>query len=320
MRVGFIGLGAMGTPMAVNVQQAGYELTIHDVRREQGRNLEEAGAVWAASPAETAERSDVVLLSLPGPVQVESVVLGENGVFADLAAGGACIDTSTNSPALMRRIAEEGASRGIQVLDAPISGGIWGARDASLTVFAGGEEATFKKYRPLLQCLGKTVVHMGPLGSGHVAKLVNNLMMYINFIGACEGMALGVKAGLDPQVLLDVIKPSMGHSTFLERSMKLSLDGKPLHFVTDGAVKDLRLCVELGGELGVPLEVGPLVETLVTRYRDAGHGQKDTLEYIRDYLQRSGADLADWGSGDFQPPIVGAVSNRRIREQLPGKK
>ena len=302
MRVGFIGLGAMGNPMAANLQNAGYELTIHDIRREQGKNLEDAGAVWAASPAATAGRSDVVLLSLPGPVQVESVVLGENGVFAGLAAGGGCIDTSTNSPALMRQIAEEGASRGIQVLDAPISGGIWGARDASLTVFAGGEEAAFEKYRPLFQCIGKTVVHMGPLGSGHVAKLVNNLTMYINFIGACEGMALGVKAGLDPRTLLEVIKPSMGYSTFMERSMKLSLDGKPLHFVTDGAVKDLRLCVELGRELGVPLAAGPLVETLVTRYRDAGHGQEDTLEYIRDYMRRSGVDLADWGA---------AVSNRR---------
>ena len=297
MRVGFIGLGAMGNPMAVNLQKAGYELTVHDIRREHGRNLEDAGAVWARSPAATAQRSDVVLLSLPGPAQVELVVLGENGVFSGLAAGGACIDTSTNSPALMRRIAEEGASRGIQVMDAPISGGIWGARDASLTVFAGGEEAAFEKYRQLFRCIGKTVVHMGPLGSGHVAKLVNNLTMYINFIGACEGMALGVKAGLDPQTLLDVIKPSMGYSTFMERSMKLSLDGKPLHFETDGAVKDLRLCVELGRELGVPLAAGPLVETLVTRYRDAGHGQEDTLEYIRDYLRRSGVDLADWGSG-----------------------
>ena len=302
MRVGFIGLGAMGNPMAANLQNAGYELTIHDIRRDQGRNLEDAGAFWAASPAATAEQSDVVLLSLPGPVQVESVVLGENGVFSGLAAGGGCIDTSTNSPAVMRRIAKEGASRGIQVMDAPISGGIWGAREASLTVFAGGEKTTFERYRPLFRCIGKTVVHMGPLGSGSVAKLVNNLIMYINFIGACEGMALGVKAGLDPRTLLDVIKPSMGHSTFLERTMKLSLDGKPLQFVTDGAVKDLRLCVELGRELGVPLDAGPLVESLVTRYRDAGHGQEDTLEYIRDYLRRSGVDLADWGA---------AISNRR---------
>ena len=302
MRIGFIGLGAMGNPMAANLQKAGYELTIHDIRREQGRNLEDTGAVWATSPAETAERSDVVMLSLPGPVQVESVVLGENGVISGLAAGSACIDTSTNSPAVMRRIAETGASRGIQVLDAPISGGIWGARDASLTVFVGGEEEAFEKYRPLFQCLGTTVVHMGPLGSGNVAKLVNNLIMYINFIGACEGMALGVKAGLDPRTLLDVIKPSMGHSTFLERSMKLSLDSKPLHFVTDGAVKDLRLCVELGKELGVPLAAGPLVETLVTRYRDAGHGQEDTLEYIRDYMRKSGVD---WGAAAFLPPIRG---------------
>ena len=128
--------------------------------------------------------------------------------------------------------------------------------------------------------------------------------MYINFIGACEGMALGVKAGLDPRTLLDVIKPSMGHSTFMERTMNLSLDGKPLHFVTDGAVKDMRLCVELGRELDVPLEAGSLVETLITRFRDAGHGQEDTLQYIRDYMRRSGVDLADWGAtaSSHRPP------------------
>ncbi len=296
MRVGFIGLGAMGNPMAANLRKAGYELTIHDIRRDQGRNLEDAGAIWATTPAETAARSDVVLLSLPGPVQVESVALGENGVLTGLTAGGACIDTSTNAPAVMRHIAKAGASRGIQVLDAPISGGIWGARDATLTVFVGGDRVTFERYRPLFQCIGKTVAHMGPIGSGNVTKLVNNLMMYINFIGACEGMAMGVKAGIDPLTLLDVIKPSMGHSTFLERTMKLSLDGQPLHFVTDGAVKDMRLGVELGKELGVPLEVGLLVEKLITRFRDAGHGQDDTLQYIRDYMQRSGVD---WGSGDF---------------------
>ena len=292
MRVGFIGLGAMGNPMAANLRKAGYELTIHDIRRDQGRNLEDAGAIWATTPAETAARSDVVLLSLPGPVQVESVALGENGVLTGLTAGGACIDTSTNAPAVMRHIAKAGASRGIQVLDAPISGGIWGARDATLTVFVGGDRVTFERYRPLFQCIGKTVAYMGPIGSGNVTKLVNNLMMYINFIGACEGMAMGVNAGIDPRTLLDVIKPSMGHSTFLERTMKLSLDGKPLHFVTDGAVKDMRLCVELGRELGVPLDVGPLVEKLITRFRDAGHGQEDTLQYIRDYMQRSGLD---WG-------------------------
>ena len=303
MRVGFIGLGAMGNPMAANLQNAGYELTIHDIRREQGKNLEDAGAVWAASPAATAEQSDVVLLSLPGPAQVESVVLGENRRLCWSGRGRrlhryqhqfTCTDAANRGRGWL--------PEAFRSWMRPSAGGIWGARDASLTVFAGGEEAAFEKYRPLFQCIGKTVVHMGPLGSGHVAKLVNNLIMYINFIGACEGMALGVKAGLDPRTLLDVIKPSMGHSTFMERTMKLSLDGKPLHFVTDGAVKDLRLCVELGRELGVPLAAGPLVETLVTRYRDAGHGQEDTLEYIRDYLQRSGIDLANWGTGGFQPP------------------
>ena len=291
MRVGFVGLGSMGNPMAGNIQKAGHGLTIHDICREHGKNLEHAGATWATSPVETAARSEVVLLSLPGPVEVESVVMGETGVFAGLSEGGACIDTSTNAPAVMRRITEAGASIGIQVLDAPISGGVFGARDATLTVFVGGEKTLFEQYRPLLQCIGKTVVHMGPSGSGNVTKLVNNLMMYVNFIGACEGMAMGVKAGIDPQTLLDVIKPSMGHSIFLERTMQLFLEGESLHSATDLAVKDMHLGVELGKEIGVPLAVSPLVEALLTRFRDAGNGQEDTLEYLRDYMQRSGVNM-----------------------------
>ena len=268
-------------------------MTIHDICRERGENLEDAGATWAASPVETAARSEVVLLSLPGPVEVESVVMGEAGVFAGLSEGDACIDTSTNAPAVMRRITEAGASIGIQVLDAPISGGVFGARDATLTVFVGGEKTLFEQHRPLLQCIGKTVVHMGPSGAGNVTKLVNNLMMYVNFIGACEGMAIGVKAGIDPQTLLDVIKPSMGHSIFLERTMQLFLEGESLYSATELAVKDMHLGVELGKEIGVPLAVSPLVEALLTRFRDAGNGQQDTLEYIRDYMQRSGVNMGE---------------------------
>ena len=143
MKVGFIGLGNMGNPMAANILKARHDLTIYDVRREMGRNLEDAGAKWAVSPKDVAAQSEVVLSSLPGPREVEAVVLGEEGVFAGLNRGSAYIDTSTNAPTTMRRIAELGTSRGFHVLDAPISGGVFGARDATLTVFVGGEKGNF---------------------------------------------------------------------------------------------------------------------------------------------------------------------------------
>lgn len=292
MRVGFIGLGNMGHPMAANVLKSGHDLVVYDIRRETGRNLEDAGAKWAASPMDVAARSEVVLSSLPGPREVESVVLGDEGIFAGLSRGTGYIDTSTNAPSTMRHIAQIGASRGLFVLDAPISGGVFGARDATLTVFVGGEKAHFDRFAPLLQSIGKNVVHMGPVGSGNVTKLVNNMMMFINFIGGCEGMAMGARAGIDPQVLLDVIRPSMGDSRVLQRTMGLFLRGEQMCSATDLAVKDMHLAVELGKASGVPLELGLLVKDTITRFRDnGGRGKEDMLEIIRDFMHRSGVDV-----------------------------
>ena len=287
MRVGFIGLGNMGNPMAANILAAGYELTVHDVRRETGKNLEDAGARWAASPKDLASQSDVVLSSLPGPKEVEAVVLGEEGVFAGLEEGSGYIDTSTNAPATMRRIAEIGKSRGFHVLDAPISGGVFGAQDGSLTVFAGGEHEDFDRFRPLLESIGEKVVHMGPTGSGNVTKLVNNLMMYINFVGACEGMAIGARAGIDLRALLYAILPSMGQSRILERTMRLFIEGESIQSSAELAAKDMRLGVELGKELDATLPVGELVKDVITQFRDGGHAEEDFTEIIREFMPES---------------------------------
>ncbi len=290
MKVGFIGLGNMGNAMAHNVLKAGHKLTIYDIDRDKGRNLEKVGANWAISPRDVATYSEVVLSSLPGPKEVETVVLGETGVFAGLAKGAAYIDTTTNSPVVMRNLAEIGSSSGFHVLDAPISGGIFGARDATLSIFVGGTKGTFDRYQALLQIIGKNVFYMGPAGSGNVTKLVNNLMLFINLIGACEGMSIGAKAGINLQALLSVITRSMGQSVMMERCMTLLLKNERMYSATDLAVKDMHLGVELGRELGVPLELSPLVEEVITRFRDSGHGQADINEIIRDYLQRSGVD------------------------------
>ncbi len=178
MQVGFIGLGHMGNPMAANMLKAGHTLTVHDIDRDKTQNLEAAGAHWAATPQEVAAQSEVVLTSLPGPREVEAVVLGDDGIFAGLAEDATYIDTSTNAPSTMRKIAETGAARGFQVLDAPVSGGIFGARDGTLTMFVGGAEETFTHYQSLLQSIGKNIVYMGTSGSGDITKLINNTMMF----------------------------------------------------------------------------------------------------------------------------------------------
>ena len=293
MNVGFIGLGNMGHPMAANLLKARYDLTVHDLRREMGQPLEDAGATWGTSPKNVAARSDVVLTSLPGPKEVEAVVLGENGIFAGLNSGSAYIDLSTNSPTTLQKIAQIGASRGFHVLDAPISGGVFGARDGTLTIYVGGEQADFERFQPLFQSIGNHVAYMGPTGSGHVTKLVNNLIMFINFAGVCEGMAMGARAGLQPQALLDVIKTSTGDSMYLRRTIGLLLAGEDVNSAADLAVKDVHLAVELGRELNIPLELGPLVEEIFRQFCEAGRGQEDQLEIMRDFMERSGVDLPE---------------------------
>ena len=291
MNVGFIGLGNMGNPMAANLLKAQYNLTVHDLRREMGHSLEAAGAKWGTSPQNVAAQSDVVLTSLPGPKEVEVVVLEENGIFAGLSSGGAYIDLSTNSPTTLQKIAEIGTSRGFHVLDAPISGGVFGARDGTLTIFVGGEQTDFERFQPLFQSIGDHVAYMGPVGSGHVTKLVNNFIMFINFAGVCEGMAMGVKAGIPPQALLDVIKTSTGDSMYLRRTIGLLLAGEDVNSAADLAVKDVHLAVELGKELDIPIELGPRVEDIFRRFCDAGRGQEDQLEIMRDFMQKSGVEV-----------------------------
>lgn len=290
MNVGFIGLGNMGNPMAASLLRAGHSLRVHDLCEDKAANLLEAGAAWASSPGETAADADAVITSLPGPAAVEEAVLGDDGVFQGLARNTVYIDTSTGEPGLIRRIAGEGTSKGIDVLDAPISGGVFGARDATLTVFVGGKQAVFDRYEPLLRGMGSTVLRMGDIGSGVVTKLVNNLMMFINFIGACEGMAIGTRAGIEPYRLIEAIRPSMGQSRMMERSLARFLDGKPLYSATDLGVKDMHLGVELGRALDVPLEIGPMVEEILRRYQDRGNAQADLIEYIGDYFERAGVD------------------------------
>lgn len=292
MRVGFIGLGNMGQPMAANILAAGHTLTIHDTRRRTGRDLEAAGASWAESPKVVAVRSEVVLTSLPDSGAVEQVALGENGLFSGLAPGSTYVDTSTIAPSATRRIAAAGAERGLHVLDAPVSGGIHGAQDASLTLFVGGNAEDLERVRPVMETIGARIVHVGPAGSGNAIKLINNLMMFVNFIGACEGVAMGARAGIDLRLLLDAITSSMGQSRIFERTLSLFLDSGRMGATTDLAVKDLRLGIELGSELGVPLEVGPLVRDLVVRFRDAGdRGQDEFTDMIPDLLRRSGVDV-----------------------------
>ena len=191
MKVGFIGLGTMGSSMAYNCLQGGNEMIVHDIRREAATPHLEAGAVWADSPREVAEGSEVVFTSLPGPVEVEAVALGEDGLMEGLSPGKVYFDLSTNSPTVIRKIHEVYEAQGIHMLDAPVSGGPRGARSGNLAIWVGGDQELFDRYKPVLDSIGDKAYYVGPIGCGSVAKLVHNCTGYIIQTALAETFTMG---------------------------------------------------------------------------------------------------------------------------------
>ena len=206
MKVGFIGLGTMGGSMAYNCLQGGNEMIVHDIRREAATPHLEAGAEWADSPRQVAEGAEVVFTSLPGPVEVEAVALGEDGLLEGLSPGKVYFDLSTNSPTVIRKIHQEYAEQGIQMLDAPVSGGPRGARSRNLAIWVGGDRELFDRYKPVLDSIGDKAYYVGPIGCGSVAKLVHNCSGYIIQTALAETFTMGVKAGVEPLALWQAVR------------------------------------------------------------------------------------------------------------------
>lgn len=292
-RLGFIGTGNMGRHMARHLLEAGHQLTVHDARRAAADTLEQAGAGWAESPAELAESSDIVFTSLPGPPQVDAVALGESGVLAHLPSTGILVDLSTNSPTAIRTLAEAGAARGVSVLDAPVSGGVFGAETGRLAVMVGGNAAAFERCRPLLDCIGDHIVYCGGSGTGSATKLVNNMISLSLNILLGEALALGVKAGVDLSTLVDVIQSSSGATWKLGNNYpKFLFKGNfEPGFALDLGAKDLRLGTSLAKELGVPLDVANLVEQRFIEAQSRGWGGLHADVVVKLIEERLGVEL-----------------------------
>jgi 3-hydroxyisobutyrate dehydrogenase len=266
MKVGFVGLGNMGRPMAENLLRAGFDLTVHDLHRATAEPLLKAGAQWAKSPRELAANCDTVVSSLPGPSQVAAVACGERGLLAGLNRGSTWIEMSTSSISLIRELAAEAEKRGAHILDAPVTGAVDGAEAGKLTIFVGGPADTLKHQRPLLEALSERVFHAGPLGAGLAAKLVTNLLWFINAVAIGEGLLLGAKAGIELTTLWEIIKSSAGNSWVAEHDVPSIFRGDyDPSFSLALCTKDLNLIHELGRELGVPLELGALAEQTFRR-------------------------------------------------------
>src|SRR5262245_39134895 len=214
-RVGFIGLGQMGMPMARNVMRAGFPLAVYNRSRVKVDQLAAEGATPAGSAAELARECDVVLSCLPVPRDVESVYLGDGAVVAAARAGALLCDLSTIDPQTHARIATAAAARQLDYLDAPVSGGTSGARDATLSIMVGGPASGVERARPVLEAMGKNIYHVGPVGAGATVKLINQMMGAICHLGVVEGLVLGARAGIDPDLLVEIVSNSSGGSRAL---------------------------------------------------------------------------------------------------------
>ncbi|MDP8925289.1 MAG: NAD(P)-dependent oxidoreductase [Chloroflexota bacterium] len=291
--VGFIGVGNMGRHMAGHVLAAGYRLTVHDAREAAAAPLLDKGASWAASPAAVATASDVVLTSLPGPPQFEEVALGETGVLGGLRDGGVLVDLTTNSPTTVRTVAAAARARGVEVLDAPVSGGVFGAESRRLAIMVGGDRATFERCRPILEAFGDHVVYCGTTGAGVATKLVNNMISLSLNMLLGEALTLGVKAGVELTTLVDVIQSSSGATWKLgENYPKYLFKGNfEPGFAIDLAAKDLRLGTNLAKELGLPLEFANLAEQRFIEAQARGWGGKHADIVVRIQEERAGVEL-----------------------------
>jgi 3-hydroxyisobutyrate dehydrogenase-like beta-hydroxyacid dehydrogenase len=261
MNVGFIGTGQMGQPMSGHILEAGYSLTVHDLKKEAAAPLLKKGAKWADSPKEVAESCDLVFSSLPTPQIVEEMVYGSKGLKAGWKKGDVYVDMSTNAPSTIRRIAADAVKMGVTVLDAPVSGGTKGAVAGTLAIMVGGDPLVVKKIEGVLLTMGRKVFPVGDIGCGNIAKLVNNLIsLAVNSISA-EGFALGVKAGIDPRVLWDIISTSTGDNWCMRQYPNTTFKGNfEPGFRIGLAYKDIGLALDLGKEYGVPLPIGVAVK------------------------------------------------------------
>jgi 3-hydroxyisobutyrate dehydrogenase-like beta-hydroxyacid dehydrogenase len=283
-RVAFCGLGIMGGPMAANLAEAGFELSVYTRTREKAERFaaQRENATAAGSPREAAEGASTVITMVPDAPEVEEVVLGEQGAVHGLAEGALAIDMSTIAPTAAKAIGERLGDDGVSFLEAPVSGSRPKAEDGTLTIMVGGERADFERARPLFDAMGEQIVYVGPRGHAQLAKLLTNTMGAIHAVALAESVLAVEKAGIDPDAFLEVAAGSAGNSTVL------GLKGRPMFdrdftplFKLEHMLKDVRHCLDEARALGVELRLGSFVEPLFARTAETGHGEEDFAAVIR---------------------------------------
>jgi 2-hydroxy-3-oxopropionate reductase len=262
-KIGFVGLGLMGRPMARNLLEAGYELVVHNRSQGKVEELVAEGAEAAESPREVAENSGVVFTMLPGPPEVREVVLGEDGLLRGAVEGSLLVDMSTSSPVLAKELARIAREQGVGMLDAPVSGGDVGAKEGTLSIMVGGDEEDFVRAKPLFEVMGKTVVHVGKSETGQTVKACNQIVVALNIEAVSEALVLGSKAGVDPAKVIEVLSGGLANNSVMEVKAEkfLSRDFEPGGKV-ESHHKDLGIALEAGREHEVPLPVTAIVDQM----------------------------------------------------------
>ena len=296
MIVGFIGLGTMGGSMSLNLRKAGYDVIVHDLRRELADRHVEAGCTWVDSIGEVAQAADVVFTSLPGPKEIEAVALDEDGLLAGMKPGSAWFDLSTSSPTAARRLSPRFEAKNIAFLDSPVSGGPTGAASGRLAIWVGGDEATFNKHKAVLDAIGDQAKYIGPIGAGSIAKLVHNAAGYTIQTALAEVFTMGVKAGVDPLPLWDAIRAgATGRARTFDRLGDQFLQAKwePASFALRLAHKDVTLATDLAREVGVPMRLTNLVLAELTEGLNRGWADKDSRIPMLMQEERAGVNIKE---------------------------
>jgi 3-hydroxyisobutyrate dehydrogenase-like beta-hydroxyacid dehydrogenase len=283
--VGFIGTGVMGTSMARHLLAKGHPLFVYNRTRARAQPVVDAGGRWCDTPAELARQSQVVVSMVGTPSDVEGIYRGPGGVLEQLPAGSLAIDMTTSDPRLAIALAELGASRDIGVLDAPVSGGDIGARNATLSIMVGGEAGAFERARPILDVMGKTIVHQGPAGAGQYTKLCNQIAIASTMLSVCESMAFAKASGLDPMRVLESITTGAANSWSLANLMPRALRGdyEP-GFAVAHFTKDLAIALDCAQRLGLSLPGMSLAKRLYDELASGGDAAKGTQVLFRRYL------------------------------------
>jgi len=289
--IGFIGLGIMGRPMAGHLLRGGHPLTVYNRTRSKTAELEAQGAAVAESPAEVAARSEIVIIMVSDTPDVRQVVEGPRGVIEGVRRGSVVVDMSTISPRAERALDEALRARGAALVDAPVSGGDVGAREATLAIMAGGDPQAFERVRPVLGLLGKSITYCGPSGSGQLAKLCNQILVSVTLLGASEALLFARKNGLDPSTMIAAVSGGAAQSWQLTNlgPRIIKRDFAP-GFMVDLVQKDLRLVLEASDGAGVSLPATALVHQLFTSAQAHGGGREGTQSLAKVVERLSGED------------------------------